>query len=73
MGSQKMAREKKKSEFGLREPVRDVYMYMWAYNYIGLSVESFIISSGYNSKGKLPKFRCAGAEENWGRGYFCWN
>lgn len=73
MGSQKMERERKKSEFGLREPVRDVYMYMWAYNYIGLSVESFIISTDYNSKRKLPKFRCAVAEENWGRGYFCWN
>lgn len=32
------------------------------------SVESFIISTDYNSKRKLPKFWCAVAEENWGRG-----
>lgn len=71
--ARKWREREKKSEFGLREPIRDVYMYMWAYNYIGLSVESFIISTDYNSKRKLPKFRSAVAEENWGRGYFCWN
>lgn len=67
MGSQKMERERKKVRIWVAWTC-DVYMYMWAFNCIGLSVESFIISTDYNSKRKLPKFWCAVAEENWGRG-----
>lgn len=67
-----MERERKKSEFGLREPVTFTCT-CEPIIALGLSVESFIICTDYNSKRKLPKFRRAVAEKNWGRGYFCWN
>lgn len=65
-----MAREKKSQKLGY---VNLYVTFTCTCEPIITSVESFIISTDYNSKRKLPKFRCAVAEENWGRGYFCWN